>query len=277
MTSSSPRALRIALLVLAAVVLACDTQTGDGGAGTDGSAPDTAWVPIFNGRDLSGWTPKIRFSEPGLDSLETFRVEDGLLTVSYDRYESFGDRFGHLFYERPLSSYDLLVEYRFVGEQVEGGEGWARANSGVMLHAQAPESMPPDQDFPISLEAQLLAGLGEGERPTANLCTPGTEAELDGVRIEAHCTNSTSPTFPIGEWVTVELVVRGGERIAHVVGGDTVLAYGSPEIGGGVVSAFDPDVKRDGSPLSSGYVALQSESHPIQFRRIWLREHAPPQ
>jgi hypothetical protein len=257
---------------------------GDGGAAAhDGpssgpSSADTAWTPIFNGSDLTGWTPKIRFSEAGLDSLDTFRVEDGLLSVSYDRYTTFGDRFGHLFWERPLSSYDLLIEYRFVGEQVAGGEDWARANSGVMLHAQAPESMPPDQDFPISLEAQFLGGLGEGERPTANLCTPGTEAQIDGTRIEAHCTPSTSPTIPIGEWVTVELIVRGGERIAHVMDGDTVLAYGSPEIGGGVVNAFDPAAKPDGSPLSQGYIALQSESHPIQFRRIWLREVAatPP-
>jgi len=245
-------------------------------AASDATSPDpavdTAWTPIFNGQDLSGWTPKIRYSEPGLDSLDTFRVEDGLLTVSYDGYTTFGNRFGHLFYDRPLSSYDLLVEYRFLGEQAEGGEDWARANSGVMIHAQPPESMPPDQDFPISLEAQFLAGLGEGERPTANLCTPGTEAEIDGTRLAAHCTPSTARTVPIGEWVTVELIVRGGDRIAHVMDGDTVLAYESPEIGGGVVNAFDPAAKPDGSPLSQGRIALQSESHPIQFRRVWLRE-----
>jgi hypothetical protein len=262
--------------VLWVVLGACAEGGGeprsDSGEEAPGLHPDTAWTPLFNGRDLSGWTPKIRFSELGLDSLDTFRVEDGLLTVSYDRYDSFGNRFGHLFYERPLSSYDLLVEYRFVGEQVAGGEDWARANSGVMIHAQAPQSMPPDQDFPISLEAQFLGGLGEGERPTANLCTPGTEAQIDGTRIQAHCTPSTSPTIPVGEWVTVEISVRDGARIAHVVEGDTVLAYGSPEIGGGVVSGFDPRAKPDGAPLSRGYIALQSESHPIQFRRIWLRE-----
>ena len=272
---------RRSLLVVAVAALAACAE-GEAESGSDGApdaaarsssaAPDTAWTPIFNGQDLSGWTPKIRFSEPGVDSLGTFRVEDGLLTVSYDGYSTFGDRYGHLFYEHSLSSYDLLVEYRFVGDQVEGGQGWARANSGVMLHSQSPESMLPDQDFPISLEAQFLAGLGEGERPTANLCTPGTEAEIDGVRIEAHCTPSTSPTIPIGEWVTVELIVRGVERIAHVMDGDTVLAYESPEIGGGVVNAFDPAAKPDGAPLSQGHIALQSESHPIQFRKVWIRE-----
>ena len=269
------RRLALTLLLLTGLA-ACGGGEGEAlpSDGVEGltTGSDTAWTPIFNGQDLSGWTPKIRFSELGLDSMQTFRVEDGLLTVSYDRYTTFDDRFGHLFYDRSLSSYDLLVEYRFIGDQVEGGEGWARANSGVMFHAQSPESMLPDQDFPISLEAQFLAGLGEGERPTANLCTPGTEAEIDGVRIEAHCTPSTSPTFPIGEWVTVELIVRGGERIAHVMDGDTVLAYESPEIGGGVVNAFDPAAKPDGVPLSQGHIALQSESHPIQFRKVWIRE-----
>ena len=264
------------LLLLAALVSGCGG--GEGGPGSrdggeaEGPAADTAWTPIFNGRDLSGWTPKIRFSELGLDSLDTFRVEDGLLTVSYDRYDEFGDRFGHLFYERPVSDYDLLVEYRFVGEQVAGGEEWARANSGVMLHAQAPGSMLRDQDFPISLEAQFLGGLGEGERPTANLCTPGTEVRMEGTRVEPHCTPSTSPTIPIGEWVTVVVSVRGGGRIAHLVEGDTVIRYEAPEIGGGVVNGFDPGAKTDGTPLSRGYIALQSESHPIQFRKVWIRE-----
>jgi hypothetical protein len=266
-------------VLLLASVAACGGEGGEGiplnSGETEGAASDTGWTPIFNGLDLTGWTPKIRFSEAGLDSLDTFRVEDGLLTVSYDRYETFGDRFGHLFYERPLSSYDLLVEYRFVGEQVEGGQAWARANSGVMLHAQAPESMPPDQDFPISLEAQFLGGLGEGDRPTANLCTPGTEVEMEGTRVEPHCTPSTSPTIPIGEWVTVVVSVRGGDRIAHLVQGDTVIRYEAPEIGGGVVNGFDPAAKVDGTPLTRGFIALQSESHPIQFRRVWLREVPP--
>ncbi|MEJ2541207.1 MAG: DUF1080 domain-containing protein, partial [Gemmatimonadota bacterium] len=220
-------------------------------------------------------TPRIRYSPAGVDSLGTFRVEDGLLTVSYEGYDTFGDRFGHLFFDRRLSSYDLRVEYRFVGEQVEGGEGWARANSGIMIHAQSPVSMPPEQDFPISVEAQLLAGLGEGDRPTANVCTPGTEIDLGGEQAVPHCIESSSRTFGLGEWVTVELVVRGDSLIAHLVEGDTVLAYAHPRVGGGVVNGYDPEAKIDGTPLTGGYIALQSESHPIQFRRVWLREVPP--
>ena len=240
-------------------------------------AADSGWVPIFNGRDLAGWTPKIRHSVAGLDSLETFRVVDGLLTVSYDDYDAFEGRFGHLFYDRPLSSYDLRVEYRIVGEQLADGESWARANSGVMVHAQSPASMPPEQDFPISLEAQLLRGLGDGPRPTANLCTPGTDVEFQGVRTEEHCIESSSETFDGDEWVTLDLIVRRDDRIVHLIDGDTVLTYAHPRIGGGVVNDFDPAAKVDGTPLTGGYIALQSESHPVQFRKIWLREVSPPE
>jgi hypothetical protein len=234
------------------------------------------WEPIFNGRDLTGWTPKIRGYPLGEDPMGTFRVEDGLLTVGYERYGEFGGRFGHLFFDEPLSHYRLLVEYRFIGEQASGGEDWALRNSGVMVHAQAPETMGLDQDFPISLEAQFLGGNGVDDRPTANLCTPGTEVEMEGRLVEQHCIESTSPTFHGEDWVTVELLVIEDSLIVHSVGGTPVIQYQKPTIGGGVVSGFDPAVKTDGTPLTGGWIALQSESHPIQFRRILLQRLEEP-
>jgi hypothetical protein len=242
-------------------------------AGTAACAPDEppAWTPLFNGRDLTGWTPKIRGSALGVDSAGTFQVEDGLLTVSYEGYADFGDRFGHLFYEEPFSHYRLRVEYRFVGEQAPGGPAWAFKNSGVMFHAQAPESMLPQQDFPISLEAQLLGGNGTDVRPTANLCTPGTHVEIERRLVEEHCIPSLSATVHDERWVTFELTVLGDSLITHVVDGDTVLSYARPVIGGGVVSGFDPEAKRDGARLTGGYIALQSESHRVQFRQVLLQ------
>jgi hypothetical protein len=234
--------------------------------------PHGDWTPLFNGTDLAGWIPKLRGHELGEDPYGTFRVEDGLLTVGYEGYDTFADRFGHLFYESPFSRYELRVEYRFVGEQAPGGADWALRNSGVMFHAQSPRSMLPGQDFPISLEAQLLGGNGVDARSTANLCTPGTHVEIDGALVERHCTDSTSPTYHGEEWVTLDLLVLGDSLIAHVIGGDTVLAYARPVIGGGVVNGHDPAAKRDGERLTGGYIALQSESHPIQFRRVLIRQ-----
>jgi hypothetical protein len=228
------------------------------------------WIDLFNGRNLEGWVPKITGYELGENFANTFRVEDGILQVRYDGYEDFGQRFGHLFFETPFSHYRLVVEYRFVGEQCPGGPDWARRNSGVMLHAQDPGTMALDQDFPISLEVQFLGGLGEGVRPTGNVCTPGTEIVIDGETASDHCIASASPTFDGDLWVRSETTVLGDSLIVHVINGDTVVQYTSPTVGGGVVNGYDPAVKIDGTPLRSGFIALQSESHPIDFRLVEL-------
>jgi hypothetical protein len=228
------------------------------------------WIQLFNGKNLDGWTPKITGHALGENFGDTFRVEDGVLKVSYDRYKEFDRKFGHLFYRDKFSHYIIAVEYRFIGEQAPGGPSWAVRNSGIMLHSQAPQTMTRDQDFPISIEVQLLGGTGSGERPTANLCTPGTHVVMDGKLIEQHCIQSRSKTYHGDEWVRVEVKVLGSERIEHIVEGQTVLAYEKPQIGGGAVTNFDPTVKRDGMLLEEGYVALQSESHPIEFRKVEL-------
>ena len=234
------------------------------------------WIPLFNGQDLTGWTLKIAGSELGEDPWNTIRVEDGLLTVNYENYGNFDSRFGHLFYEEPFSHYLLRVEYRFIGTQLPDAPEWAFKNSGVMFHSQSPQSMLVDQTFPISLEAQLLGGNGVDERPTANLCTPGTHAEIDGVLVEDHCITSNAPTYHTEEWVTMDLLVLGDSLIAHIIDGDTVLAYARPVIGGGSVNVYDETVKRDGQRLTEGYIALQSESHPIQFRQVLLKRIESP-
>ena len=228
------------------------------------------WIQLFNGKNLDGWTPKITGYPLGENFGNTFRVEDGLLKVSYDQYGEFGGRFGHLFYKQKFSHYRIAVEYRFVGEQMRGGPDWAYKNSGIMIHCQAPESMLKDQDFPISLEVQLLGGHPTGDRPTANLCTPGTNVVKDGKLFTPHCVNSTSKTYRGEEWVRVEAEVHGDGRITHYVDGQPVITYEHPTIGGGQVNNYDPAVKKDGTPLTGGYISLQSESHPIEFRKVEL-------
>jgi len=235
-----------------------------------GAEPSGDWTPLFNGKNLDGWTPKITGYELGVNFGNTFRVEDGLLKVRYDQYERFDGRFGHLFYKTPFSHYILRVEYRFVGKQVAGGPGWAFRNSGIMIHGQPPATMTKDQKFPVSIEVQLLGGRETGKRPTANLCTPGTHVVMNGKLLKRHCTNSRSRTFRGDEWVTVEVEVRGNRIIRHRVNGQVVLEYGQPQL-----DLSDPDARRlaDTMPrmLRSGSISLQSESHPIDFRRIDIR------
>jgi 3-keto-disaccharide hydrolase len=236
-----------------------------------GAAADPKdWIQLFNGRNLDGWTPKIKGYPLGENYADTFRVTNGLLQASYDKYTRFDDRFGHLFYERKFSYYIIAAEYRFVGEQVPGGPDWAIRNNGLMLHSQAPQTMGKDQDFPISIEAQLLGGGPSGNRTTANVCTPGTEIFMNGTMVKGHCFNSKSETYRGDRWVRVEIEVRGGEKITHKVEGQTVLEYEKPTIGGGAVSGFDPTVKKDGTLLTEGYITIQGESHPTDFRKIEL-------
>jgi Domain of Unknown Function (DUF1080) len=228
------------------------------------------WIQLFNGKDLNDWAVKINGYDLNDNFGDTFRVEDGVLKVVYDKYDKFNSRFGHMFYRRPFSHYIIAVEYRFTGNQVPDAPDWAFRNSGIMVHCQPPETMRKDQNFPISIEVQLLGGRDSGERSTANLCTPGTNVVMNGKLVTQHCVNSTSKTFRGDQWVRAEAMVLGDSVIRHIVNGETVLTYEMPQIGGGAVDNFDPAVKPDGELLTEGYISLQSESHPIEFRKVEL-------
>ncbi|MCC2606546.1 3-keto-disaccharide hydrolase [Planctobacterium marinum] len=233
------------------------------------------WQSIFNGKNLDGWTPKISGYPLNEDPLNTFVVQDGLLTVSYRHYQDFNEQFGHLFYQTKLSHYKLRFSYRFIGEQLPDGPKWAYKNSGAMLHSQAPETMSLRQAFPDSIEAQLL-GADQGDtRPTANVCTPNTNVTFEGKPATNHCTDSRSNTYPTEQWVQVEFEVIGHQQITHWVNGEQVMQYSD-------LVMDDPDNEFPVAPkLSSGYIALQSESHPVQFKDIELldlsgKQHTRP-
>lgn len=231
--------------------------------------PKGQWVDLFNGRDLTNWTPKIRTYESGENFANTFRVEDGLIKVRYDGYDRFDKRFGHLFYNGTFSHYRMRVEYRFVDEQCTGGPGWAIRNSGIMVHGQTPESMNRDQEFPVSIEVQLLAGNGNDPRTTSNLCTPGTNVVMEGELKKQHCISSTSKTHHLDNWVTAEIEVRGNRVIRHLLDGEVVLEYNEPQL-----DERDADAQkliRDGNlALTGGTISLQSESHPCDFRKVQI-------
>jgi len=235
------------------------------------AADEEEWITLFNGHDLSGWTAKVRTHEAGENYADTFRVEDGLLTVSYDGYEKFDLQFGHLFYATPYSYYRLRLDYRFIGDPAPETPDWAVRNSGAMLHSQAPETMPRDQNFPISIEFQFLGGLGDGKpRSTGSMCSPGTNVVYQGKFDDTHCITSSSPTLDGDQWVHAEALVLGADRVVHYVNGEAVMEYGGVTYGGGAVAGHRPEMKPDGEPLAAGYISLQSEGHPIQFRNVQL-------
>ncbi|MBT8045418.1 MAG: DUF1080 domain-containing protein [Verrucomicrobiae bacterium] len=239
---------------MAGVLSLASIQADDQTAGKDG------WIQLFNGKNLNGWTPKFKGYDLGVNYKNTFLVKDGLLTVSYKNYDQWKSNFGHLFYKEEFSHYILRAEYRFIGDQVAKGPGWAFRNNGLMIHGQTAASMKKNQDFPNSIEVQLLGGDpgGKGERSTLNLCTPGTHVYYNGKLDKRHCISSTSPTFHGDQWVEVEVEVHGSEVIRHKIDGKVVLEYKMPQL-------------NDGTLLEKGTISIQAESHPTQFRKIELK------
>ena len=236
------------------------------------SADEPKWVTLFNGKDLTGWTIKIAKRPLGENFANTFRVEDGILKVSYDGYDKFDEQFGHLFTNLAYSHYILRLEYRFTGTMIPDAPKYVNLNSGVMLHAQPPQSMRFDQGFPASLEMQFLADEGKGARSTANLCTPGTHVEMGGQLITKHIVKSSAPTFPAEEWVKAEVEVRGNEEIIHRINGVEVLRYQRPQLDPTNNNAPATDQIEAGGNvmLSYGHIALQAEGQPVWFRKIEL-------
>jgi hypothetical protein len=229
------------------------------------------WIKLFNGKDIKDWMVKIHHHDVNVNFGNTFRVENGMIRVNYDQYQDFNDQFGHLYYKEPYSYYHLVLEYRFVGKLQKGAPDFTLLNSGVMFHSQDPRTMPKEQDWPISVEMQFLAGLGDGKtRTTGNMCSPGTIIVYDGKLDTRHCINSTSKTYEGDQWVKAELVVLGDSLVTHIINGEQVMQYTKPQVEEGVVHNYDPKILERGKALTEGFIALQSEGQPIDFRNIEL-------
>ncbi|MEX0986817.1 MAG: DUF1080 domain-containing protein [Bacteroidales bacterium] len=254
---------KLLIFALLPILAACNT-------GRNSDTQQEEWIQLFNGENLDGWHIKIAGYDLNENIGNTFRVEDGMIKVRYDAYDEFTNQFGHIYYDQKFSHYRLRVEYRFVGEQAGGGPEWAIKNSGVMYHSQSPESVLKDQSFPVCLEGQFLGGYNENERPTMNLCTPSTHVHINNELVTQHCISSTSKTIRGEEWVSAEFFVYGDSIIHHLVDGDTVFTFSKPVIDGSDLPEGFP--MTDGEPLREGYISLQAESHPVDFRKVELQD-----
>ncbi|HYX06319.1 MAG TPA: DUF1080 domain-containing protein [Bacteroidales bacterium] len=256
------------MMAVILLVAACTPNTSK-----ENTADNNEWQSLFNGKNLDDWTVKISHHEMGDNFANTFRVKDGKILVSYDDYDKFDNQFGHMFYKDPFSSYHLRLEYRFTNQDMDDAPDYAYRNSGVMFHAQAPNTMTKDQDWPIAIEYQILADADDGNpRPTGNVCTPGTDIDFHNEMYPGHCLNSDSKTYKWDQWVTGDLIVYGDSLIIHMVNGDTVLQYSKPRMGGGVVTRADSTIYIPGKALKNGYIALQSEGSGIEFRNIQIKK-----
>jgi hypothetical protein len=269
-STTSLRTLAVAALVASTVVGCAAGSTRSASAGRDVDARE--WIELFNGRNLDGWTAKIAKHEVGENFANTFRVADGVIQARYDGYGgNYNAQFGHLYYDKPYSYYLVSTEYRFLGDLYPGAPSYTLRNSGIMIHSQDPRTMPRDQNFPISVENQLLGGLSDGrKRTTGNMCSPGTMVDFDGKPDTRHCINSTSQTYDGDQWVLSETLVLGDSIVKHIINHDTVLVYTHPRQAAGVVTGFDPKQLTEGKLLSTGFIALQAEGHNVDFRNVRL-------
>ncbi len=228
------------------------------------------WISLFDGSNYGDWVPKFKGFELGENHKERFVYKDSLLSVRYDIKDTFSGNFGHLYYKEKFSHYKLRAKYRFVGDQMAGGPGWAVRNNGLMLHCQEPASVGLEQDFPISLELQLLGGNGTDDRTTANLCTPGTNVVMGDSLFTPHCIGSVSKTYHGDQWVEVEALVLGDSLVQHIMEDKVVMEFTNPTIGGGNISGFIESAYQEGAALKDGYISIQAETHPIDFKSIEL-------
>jgi len=260
----------VLLLLIAAVLssISCVVVTSGKSANNTSN-----WRYLFNGKDLEGWVVKINHHDLGDNYANTFRVDDGKIQVNYDGYEDFNDRFGHLFYNESFSSYHLKFEYRFTDHWLQDAPVYTYRNSGVMFHSQDPKTILKDQDWPISVEYQILAEEENGvPRPTGNMCSPGTDVVYNNEIDPRHCINSSSKTYRWDQWISGDLIVYKDSIITHMVNGEQVLQYSKPQIGGSVATGYNPAIKVDGTLLKEGYIGLQSEGQGIEFREIKIKK-----
>ena len=212
------------------------------------------WIQLFNGKDLSDWTVKIRGHEAGVNHNDTFSVKDGVIRVSYDKYENFNETFGHMFYKTPFSHYLLRIEYRFLATKLR--VVWLGfRNSGVASRPN-PRKHGQGQDFPDSIEFSFSMGRVKASGPPQHVYPRyGRRDEQKIAQASLH--RQQSKTYHGDQWVTVEIEVRGSKSIKHVIDGETVLEYTKPQL--------------DDGALLDGTISLQSESHPVEFRKVELK------
>lgn len=230
------------------------------------------WISLFDGKDLDHWVPKIAGYKLGENFGNTFRVDHGILRTRYNQYDSFDKKFGALYYDKKFTNFRLRVIYRFVGNTAPGGPPWGYKDGGIQYDCQPPATISLDQPFPVCLEYNLLGGNGKGERPTGEICASGMYIQIDGKINTSYCTPPiVKRTFSGNQWVTAEIDVRDG-KITHFVNGEQIIQFENPRYlsANAIARKFivnGDDVVRD------GYISLQSNSHPMDFRKIEIMEY----
>jgi len=234
------------------------------------------WVNLFNGKDLTGWTPLIHLSKVGVNTDSTFRpdLENNGIRVSYDKLTgSFGGdqcKCGLLYYNKPLTNYRIRVTYRFFDPTVSNAPSWGKNNSGLMIFGIDPTKVTGDPIYPPIIEIQILGTPSGGGSTNANECemrqfvnptVTATHTGTCGNNKDSKAPGSGKTAPAAGVWTTLEADV-------HITGDTKVYQW--PDTTNAVLIMSKPMYGTQA--VTSGYLAIQSEGQPIVFKDILLKE-----
>jgi hypothetical protein len=256
------------------------------------------WTPLWNGKDLGGWTtwmrqpelssdvpglkrdPDGKYTEPigsGRDPLKVFTVVsdvDGRPAIRIS-----GEVFGELRTRAAFENYHLKLQFKW------GVKKWpprdrpeTPRDSGLLYHVHA-EPGAEGRTWARSIELQIqehdvgdLYAVGSaiavrakpraGTQPALYDYDPAGEwtffSQSQGA--SGRCIKQPDNERPTGEWNTVELIAFGQDAI-HIVNGKVVMRLHGP-------------LRIDGSvpaPASAGPIILQSEGAEVFYRDIEIR------
>ena len=200
--------------------------------------------PLFNGKDLSGWSRIPRHENPTPGEKPGLVVRDGLLVSLPDAPED------DLWYTRQkIGNATLRVVYKISAEN---------ANSGIFIRIPVE---PKSEDDAIN---------------------KGIEVQIDNSGDDYHCTGVlysmtkalARPYKPIGEWNTLEITLRGPRTIVKL-NGVLVTDYDGVSPVPAKVKVSEPD---RGPRPDSGYIAVQHHggNATVTFKEISLTPEANP-
>jgi Domain of Unknown Function (DUF1080) len=279
--------VRLTRLLFLVVSLSAVVISGQGG-----------WTPLWNGKDLDGWTTWMRQPEPGSDvpglkkdATGTYRepIASGrdplrVFTVLRDvdgrpAIRISGEVFGELRSKGSFKDYHLKLQFKW------GDKKWpprdrpaTPRDSGLLYHVHAPPGQG-GRTWARSIELQIqehdvgdLYAVGSaiavrakpraGTQPALYDYDPAGEwtffSQSQGA--SGRCIKQPDNEKPTGEWNTVELIAFGEDAI-HIVNGKVVMRLHGP-------MRIDGDVP---APVTSGQIILQSEGAEVFFRDIEIR------
>ncbi len=154
------------------------------------SADDDAFTPLFNGKDLTGWT----VNKGG--KMTAWDAEDGILFVK-------GGGGGWLMTEKEYGDFELRLEYKLP----------QKGNSGVGLRS----SLEGDPAY-VGMEIQIL------DNPWYKENFKGLrDVQLTGAIYDV-VAPSKDVTKPVGEWNQYRIIARGRTIIVNLNGTEIVNA-----------------------------------------------------